>query len=445
MKLKNNHIAGLAWIDEFIANVRPFVFVRLEDNLLIKRPNQATRLNATGAKVLHYLLQGGTIAGLIDKTGEDKAAEIDSFLLAVKSFLEGKLDEFTLNPAVEVSRFTMQFSKLPVLSELALTYKCNLKCKFCYAGCNCTTNPSGSAEEMSENECKAVIKSIYSDAKVPSISFTGGEPTLKPQLLLECVRYAKRLGMRVNLISNGTKIDQALVKSLSKAGLDSAQISIEGVTTATHDMLVQHPGAFERSVRAVSLLKEAGIHVHTNTTLNKLNADECLLLTQFVRHTLHLERFSMNLVIPAGSSIFNDGLVILYSEVGEIIREIQENSRKHNVEFMWYSPVPMCMFNTITHELGNKGCAACDGLVSVAPNGDILPCASYDQPVGNLKKASFASIWQGKEAVAFRNKEFAHDICQNCDHFAVCNGGCPLYWRNIGYNELIGTKHLNKL
>ncbi len=436
---------NLEWIDEFINRVKPYIFVRTEDNILIKRPNQATKINATGAKILHFLLEGGTIDGLLKKTGLDKAHDIELFMLAVKSFLEGNLDEFSSNPAVETSPFTMQFSKLPVLSELALTYKCNLRCKFCYAGCNCTTNPAGSDKELSESEFKTIIKTIYNEARVPSISFTGGEPTLKPQLLLNCIRYAKDLGMRVNLITNGTQIDETFGQNLVNAGLDSVQVSIEGITAETHDKIVQHDGAFAKSVKTVSIFKNLGIHVHTNTTLNQLNAEECLRLPQFVRNTLQLDRFSMNLVIPTGSSIFNDDMVIKYREVGSIIEKIQANSLEQHVEFMWYSPIPMCIFNTITHDLGNKGCAACDGLISVAPNGDILPCASYDQPVGNLKKSSFAEIWQGKNAKFFRNKTFAHSICQDCDSFAICNGGCPLYWRNIGFSELLSIQLQNIL
>ena len=54
---------------------------------------------------------------------------------------------------------------------------------------------------------------------------------------------------------------------------------------------------------------------------------------------------------------------------------------------MWYSPTPMCLFNPLADGLGNKSCAACDGLLSVAPNGDVLPCSSYPQPVGNLLQA----------------------------------------------------------
>jgi radical SAM protein with 4Fe4S-binding SPASM domain len=441
MSTNNSYIERLQWVDTFIDNVRPYIFVRTEDNILIKRPNQATKINATGARILQFLVNGGKVANLLQKAGADKANEIEQFILAVKHFLEGKLDEFSLNPAVETSQFDLNFSTLPVLSELALTYDCNLRCKFCYAGCNCTSNPVGTGDELTLKGFKAIIDKIYKEAKVPSISFTGGEPTLRPNLLVSCIEYAKTLGMRVNLITNGTQVDQKLGHRLLKAGLDSAQVSVEGVTAEVHDSIVQCKGAFVKSINAVRIFKDLGIHVHTNTTLNKQNADECIQMPEFVKTTLGLPRFSMNLIIPTGSSSMNDNLVIRYSEVGNYIRRIKENSNKHNVEFMWYSPIPMCIFNTITNELGNKGCAACDGLLSVAPNGDVLPCASYDQPVGNMAHKPFAEIWKGSPASYFKNKQFAHEQCTSCDSFAICNGGCPLYWRTMGYNELNFVKH----
>ncbi|NJO90268.1 MAG: radical SAM protein [Chloroflexia bacterium] len=247
-------------------------------------------------------------------------------MLALKQNLEGSLDEFSLNPAVEKERFGLGFSKLPVLSELALTYKCNLKCQFCYAGCNCTTNPTGSSKELSLDEFKRIIYTIYTEAKVPSISFTGGEPTLRTEVLVACTKYAKELGMRVNLITNGTLIDQAYAQKLAGAGLDSVQVSIEGTNASTHDTLVHHRGAFEKSINAVRIFKKLGIHVHTNTTLNKKNAEDCIHLPEFAKE-LDLDRFSMNLVIPTGSSVFNDGLVINYSEVGDIIKQIQKKAK----------------------------------------------------------------------------------------------------------------------
>ncbi len=435
-QFKKKKIKGIDWIDEFIKNIRPYVFVRLEDNILIKQPNQATQINATAAKIMKFLLDGGTSSELLKKTGADKAEEIENFVFAVKKYLENKLDEYSLNPAVKKETFSLNFSKLPVLSELALTYKCNLTCRFCYAGCNCTVNPTGSNDELNINDFKAIIDTIYKEARVPSISFTGGEPSLRKDVLLACTEYAKKLGMRVNLITNGTLINEQYAKDLKNAGLDSVQVSIEGVTEETHDKLVAHKGAYKKSVKAVELFKKQDIYVHTNTTLNQINAKESVLFPEFVKNVLGNERFSMNLMIPTGSSVFNDGLIIKYSEVGDIITKIQNNSKKYDVEFMWYSPIPMCMFNTITNELGNKGCAACDGLISVGANGDVLPCSSYDEPVGNLQKQSFSTIWNADKAKYLRNKEYAHPICQSCDHLAVCNGACPLYWRNMGYEEL---------
>lgn len=429
------HIEKLSWIDEFVKNVRPYIFVRTEDNILIKRPNQATKINSTGAHILKYLLDGGSINQLLKKTGEDKAEEIELFMLAVKFYLEGSLDEFSLNPAVGSSQFKLGFSKYPILSEFALTYKCNLKCRFCYAGCNCTTNPISSNAELSLEDCYKVIDTIYQDAKVPSISFTGGEPTLRKKELLGSIFYAHQLGMRVNLITNGTLIDEEYGKLLLKAKLDTVQISIEGTTAETHDAIVGMKGAFEKSLNAIKVFQDLGIHVHTNTTLNKLNVEECLLMPQFVKK-LKLDRFSMNLIIPTGSSVVNNELVITYSEVGNIIEQVQSNSNLNNIDFMWYSPVPMCMFNSILQGLGNKGCAACDGLISVAPNGDVLPCASYDQSVGNIIHQPFKTVWDGVASSFFREKQFAHEICKTCDQLALCNGGCPLYWRNQGYEEL---------
>ena len=427
----------IGWIDEFITNIRPYVFVRTEDNILIKRPNQAQKLNPSGARILKALLDGQSIHELLNQYGRDavRTQEIIQFIATVKLSLENKLDEFNLSPALEVQPFEMKFSELPILSEVALTYRCNLKCQFCYAGCNCTTNPVGSDREMSGEEIKQVLATIFRRAKVPSVSFTGGEPTLHPQLP-EFVAYAKSLGLRVNLISNGTRINAELARRLADAGLDSAQISLEGVTAAVHDQVTAVKHSFPKTVAAVQHLKDAGIRTHTNTTINRVNLMECREMPRFVKEVLGNERFSMNLIIPTGSAALNELLIVRYHELGTHLEAIQEASQRQGVEFMWYSPTPMCMFNPVSHGFGNKGCSACDGLLSVCANGDVIPCASYDESVGNLLREDFGDIWQSQRARQFRTKFWAHSKCQNCDQLPICHGGCPLYWRQMGYGEL---------
>lgn len=425
-----------SWVDTYIEKVKPYIYVREEDLLLIKRPNQVHKLNETGTFILKKLLDGVKINALLQSLNDpEKELQVYQFLRTIRENIEGKSTAPSCNPAIAITSFDGMPSRYPVLSEIAITYRCNLKCTFCYAGCNQGNALSAAPKELSTVALKTIIHKIFHQAKVPSISFTGGEPSLRKDLP-ELISYAKSFGMRVNLISNGTLIDDTKAAELKNAGLDSAQISIEGVTTQTHDTLVAHEGAFVKAVDAIHYLKKAGVHTHSNTTLNRGNVDEATMFPEFVRNTLGNNRFSMNMMIPSGTASVNSSLVLHYSEMGDIVKKIIAASEKVKVEFMWYSPLPLCMFNTITQGLGNKGCAACDGLLSVNASGNILPCSSYNESVGNLAERDFEAVWQNEKATYFRSKSFAHDSCKKCEHFPVCQGACPLYWQNQGYNEL---------
>ena len=104
--------------------------------------------------------------------------------------------------------------------------------------------------------------------------------------------------------------------------------------------------------------------------------------------------------------------------------------------FYWYSPIPHCHYNTIAHGLGNKSCAAMDGLLSVSPAGDVLPCSSYPEPMGNLLTQGFRDIWFSARAGFFKNKEYAPRECAGCGSFTACQAACPLYWRYAGTSEI---------
>lgn len=426
----------IAWIDEYVARLRDYVFVREEDRLLIKVPNEAHKLNASGARILKRLLDGESIDDLwrsFGGTGEVRR-DLYDFFCGLKQVLQGCLDERRPPAAVETRPFALGFNALPVLSEVALTYRCNLRCRFCYAACGCTR--ADDALEMDAGEVRRVLGLIRREAQVPSVSFTGGEPTLRDDLedLVRCARH--ELGLRVNLITNGTRIDAARAQRLQEAGLASAQVSLESPVEAEHDALTQAPGSFRRTVAAVEHLRNAGIRVHTNTTLNRLNRASATAMPAFVR-ALGLERLSMNLVIPAGRGETDaDDIGLRYEEVPALVLAIRDEARRAGVEFMWYSPTPVCIFNPVPHRLGNKGCAACDGLLSVSPTGDVLPCSSWAEPVGNLLREDFRAVWDSARAKGLRAKHAAPQGCRRCEDFALCQGACPLYWRHFGCDEL---------
>jgi radical SAM protein with 4Fe4S-binding SPASM domain len=251
--------------------------------------------------------------------------------------------------------------------------------------------------------------------------------------------------MRVNLITNGTRITSAGAEELVAAGLDSVQVSLEGVTAEVHERITTVRHSFARTVAAVHHFKATGVHVHTNTTINRDNLVECRAMPGFVEDVLGLRKFSMNLVIPTGSAVVDGRLTVRYDEIGPVLVGIVEEARRRGVEFMWYSPTPMCLFNPVVHALGNKGCAACDGLLSIAANGDVLPCASYDERVGNVLEQDLLAIWRSPRADLFREKFLSHPECRACDNFHVCNGACPLYWRQLGFDELCSARGFRRI
>ena len=426
----------ISWIDKFIEDVKEFIFVRETDSLLILIPNQAYKLNESACRILRELLGGARVESLLRAVGDtpEKRADLHYFFCDLRAVVSGCLREGQQRRAVEHVPFKRPFNTLPVLSEIALTYACNLRCVFCYAACGCKACGDGSGE-MTTAEVKRVLRVIRHDAQVPSVSFTGGEPTLRRDLPA-LVRYARAIGLRVNLITNGTNLTPRLVRRLRRSGLNSAQVSVEGPSPAVHDALTDCPGSFERTVEGVKRLRDADVHVHTHTTISRGNIAHLEDIIRLARE-LGMERFSMNMVIPTGAAVDRlDEVCVTYTEVGDVVRAVREAARRLGIEFMWYSPTPFCLFNPVAHGLGGKSCAACDGLLSVSPRGDVLPCSSLDEPVGNLLKEDFHAVWSSPLAEHYKGKRYAHETCRSCEDFELCCGACPLYWRAFGHGEL---------
>lgn len=428
---------SIDWIDDFVRNIAPHIYLRERDSLLILMPNQAYRINPTGLLLLKETLTGASIQDVIasrnpDMLSDEKVlTDIHAFFCDIRALVMGCLGDGAGRAAVDVVPFERPHNTLPVLSEIALTYRCNLSCRFCYAGCHCQKRSD--THEMSTDQVKRVLKMIWEEAQTPSVSWTGGEPTLRDDLAA-LTEAATDTGLRVNLITNGTNLTENLVADLVKAGLRSAQVSLEGPDASVHDALTQLPGSFDRTLRGIALLQQHGVHVHTNTTANRMNLAHLTRMVSLVK-SLGLTRLSMNMVIPCGSAPDGD-VTLSYTEMASFIPDIQQTADAADIRFLWYSPTPYCIFNPVAERLGGKACEACDGLLSVAPNGDVLPCSSLPKSVGNLLRTPFERIWQGRRARWWRDKRYAHSRCQRCDLFTACTGACPIYWDAMGYTEL---------
>lgn len=424
-------IEELEWVYGFWRGLSPYAFARTEDEVVILPPNLVYKTNRTGAALLEYLGTGGRFEDL-PGFDDEKAAQVGSFFLSLKAAYEGRPVE------LERVRYGFDFTRLPVLGEIAITYRCNNRCLFCYAGCGDSSGlalaQGDGASELDTAEWIRVLDLFKDEAKIPFFSFTGGEPLMRPDVE-ELAAYAVSRGLRVNLVTNGRLATPERAASLYASGLRTAQVSLEAPEAALHDRLCGAEGAFDESVAGIIAMIAAGISVQTNSTLTRANAEALLGLPAFVVG-LGVRRMSMNLFIPTGTGRHGGGLFFPYAEAGAFIDEARRRAHEAGVDFYWYSPMPMCLYNPIARGLGNKSCAACDGLLSVSPSGDVLPCSSWPEPVGNLLSDGFERVWFSEAAAWFKRKRYAPEPCMTCGSFTACQAACPLYWKFAGHDEI---------
>jgi radical SAM protein with 4Fe4S-binding SPASM domain len=435
-----NAAERLERIDHFVASTREALFVRRADQLLMIRPDKSMGINDTAAEILSGLynregrLAGAVLEELGPRLGVSAARLLDDtegLIQAVGAILN---EDFSPRPMLKFGTFDRARIEYPVLAEIALTYGCQARCVFCYAS---SPQRGDVRPPMATGQVKRVMDRIFHEAHVPSLSFTGGEATLRRDLP-ELIRYGRETGFRVNLITNGIRSgDPGYAACLVDAGLASAQVSLEGATPELHDAIVGRPGAFERTVAGIRNFKRLGIHVHTNTTLCAANLDHAEELVRFLARDLGNETFSMNMVIRTGQALSTAGetpagIGVTYSEVAARLPSIIETAKAEGIRFVWYSPIPYCIFNPVLHGLGAKSCACVDGILSVDPTGEVLPCSSFESGIGSLLEHPFDVLFKGDAARYWRDKAYVPPVCADCPDVDVCAGACPLYWDSAG-------------
>ncbi|MGB5539066.1 MAG: heme d1 biosynthesis radical SAM protein NirJ [Gammaproteobacteria bacterium] len=148
-----------------------------------------------------------------------------------------------------------------------LIRRCNLTCKHCYSISADIDFPG----ELSTTE----IYSVMDDLKrfgVPVLILSGGEPLLRPDIFDISAR-ARAMGFYVGLSSNGTLIDADNIERIASIGYDYVGISLDGMR-ATHDRFRQKQGAFDASLAAIRLCRDAGIKVGMRFTPTQDTAQE---------------------------------------------------------------------------------------------------------------------------------------------------------------------------
>jgi radical SAM protein with 4Fe4S-binding SPASM domain len=401
--------------------------------VLVINANTVLHLNETASAYAYYFMQGMPQNHAVKKirrmyrVNASKAkADYEKLVYTISTLAQTeKVCPISFLEVEKEEPFTYQYSA-PLRMDLALTFRCSNDCVHCYAG-----GPHETAE-LNTSQWKEVIDRL-SQIGVFIVTFTGGEPTLRedlPELLL----YAQNKGMVTGLITNGRKLkDPAYVKALEDAGLDFVQVTLESHTPKIHDLMTATKGSWKETVTGIKNAVKSQIYVTTNTTLSKHNAQDFLRTIDYIKD-LNVAAFGCNSLIYSGkANAASQEFALPVEALNNLLPKIRDKAHQLGLKFLWYTPTQYCQLDPVQLGLGVKSCTAAMINMCVGPNGDVYPCQSYFESLGNILVDPWEKIWNNPLSVKIRNREYVEPKCKDCPQLQVCGGGCPLELLNKQY------------
>jgi MoaA/NifB/PqqE/SkfB family radical SAM enzyme len=227
-------------------------------------------------------------------------------------------------------------------------------------------------KELNTAEWKTVLDKAWA-AGVPHVVFTGGEPTLRKDLV-ELLDHCEAHGIVTGLITDGLKLgDTKYLKSLLDAGLDHVMVVLQPKKKQTWESLAGF--AYWKEVL------DDDIYVAAHLTLTKDNAKDASTL---------LDRLK-----DAGVS------AVSLSEADKSLTETLQAARDHadyiDLPLVWDLPVPYSEMNPVALELdetrGSHPEGAGKAWLYIEPDGDVQPGQGAKKKLGNLVKDKWEKVW----------------------------------------------------
>jgi MoaA/NifB/PqqE/SkfB family radical SAM enzyme len=332
------------------------------------------------------------------------------------------------------------------------TSHCNLACRTCIR--NVWDEPMG---HMSSVTFTRIMEGILASPLPRKVFFGGfGEPLFHPGIV-DMVRQAKGIGATVELITNGTLLDEKRSRELIAAGLDVLWVSFDGATPESYTDVrlgAKLPNVLEnaerfRSLRPISHTPspEIGI-VFVAMERNYHDLPDLLRLARKLGAT----RFMVSNVLPHTAEMRREALYTFAMSNGtyfpsphqpELYLPKMDAARLANAP-LYEAICGNWNLNFIgtQSQLTSDRCPFVEaGATAVGWDGGVSPCLpllhsnhnylngverhARRYVVGYINERSLAELWQAPEYVEFRARVQGFDFapCTICD-------GCSLSEKN---------------
>lgn len=218
--------------------------------------------------------------------------------------------------------------------------------------------------ELSTDEWKTILDKAWL-AGIPHVIFTGGEPTLRPDLP-ELLAHAEKIEQVSGLLTTGLAFTEpAYLNQLLQTGLDHILFLL----------LPDNPQSWQALENALAADIYVAVHLTLGHALGQPAND---LLDRLA---------SMGVKAVSLTAATNDDL------------PAQELARAHaaaiGLDLVWNLPVPYSAANPVAEETGHAEQASAEGRawMYLEPDGDVLPAQGVNQVLGNALTSSLKDLW----------------------------------------------------
>jgi MoaA/NifB/PqqE/SkfB family radical SAM enzyme len=333
------------------------------------------------------------------------------------------------------------------------TVACNLDCITCFR--NAWEQPIG---RMNEATFASILEGLKALDPIPSVYFGGiGEPLFHHKTI-EWIAAVKALGVKVELITNGTTLTERKSQQLIDSGLDVLWVSLDGATPESYAdvrMGAELPRVLENLRRLFRMRKGGHFpqpEIGVAFVAMKRNIDDLPKIIK-MGHTFGARYYSVSNVQPTTAELQDERLYTrTIRNIAYLPSPVLPKLSLPKIDFNEETQAALteafnsgCNINFAGNNWGgaNDTCNFVEsGTMSIAWTGDVSPCwplmhthTSYlhNKPrlskkhvIGSVNEHSLLDLWLDPDYVAYRER--LHNFI-----FAPCTfcGGCDLSEENV--------------
>ena len=340
---------------------------------------------------------------------------------------------------------------VPPLSAfyLYMTTGCNLFCQHCWITPKLVNGEPSPGDCINLNHLKAAVK----EAKPLGLlraKLTGGEPLLHPQFR-GILDFLSGEDIKLTMETNALLMTAELARYMKEnSTMWFVSTSLDSHRPEFHDHFRGLQGAFERTVRGIDYLVNAGYHPQIIMCPHKANLDD---VEEVIKLAVSLGAGSVkfNPVTPTGrgKKMTADGKTLDFKEHLELLRRIRgELAEKYEIPLYISMPPALSTIGELVNVCHGGGrCNVCN-ILGILGGGEMALCGiGRNIPelcFGQLGRDSLREVWINNSTLCKLRLDLNGDypgLCGDCIHSHRCQTECVAINYAL-YGELVHPYYL---